>query len=303
MNRDDSEWTVGSDGSEEVRAGRILADLAAGVDLVPVPMERVVAGGRRLRRRRTALTGAAALVTAVVLGGGALAGAGHLPGSGPQTAVVAAAGGGSGTSLMSSVASSSAARNAFEPVRVVVAQGTSEGKEWKAWAALWPAAQKSQAVKQARMVWQEQHAAGSDLPEPTDAFVLQYWQEHSDVVDLYLTVDGKRLARDFVETPPTPSGPAVDPTGPDGLPAGALLGNKDAALGAVPVAMLMAGPDVAKVVVTWQDGSTSEPVLTTVGDSPVRWIAVAQKPHTKAEKFEVYNAQGKLLGTSTGWLT
>ncbi|WP_405019890.1 hypothetical protein OHV05_26580 [Kitasatospora sp. NBC_00070] len=281
-----------------------LAGLVETVEIGPAPVAALAAGGRRrLRRRRAVLTGSVALVTAAVVGGGLLIG----PGLGPagRPGLAAAAGVAAGPSAVLSAGAVPLARNPLAPVRAVLAQGVVDGKEWKVWAALWPLATREQSLEQARMIWQEQHAAGSDLPEPTAAYVQQYWQSGSDVVNLYYTVDGTRLPYNGELTPTAPGPTPPTPTGPDGGLSGVLVGalGKGQNAGPVRVAALTVGPDVAKTVVTWADGSTSEPSPVTLGDSLVRLIGVPERQGNKARSIAVYGSGGQLLGTNTSWLS
>ncbi|WP_457033351.1 hypothetical protein [Kitasatospora sp. P5_F3] len=290
-------------GHEELAAqvGIGLAGLVDTVEIGPAPLAALTAGGRRrLRRRRAALTGAVALVTVAVVGGGVLIGPGLRPADG-TVQVTAAAGG----TAAPSVSASPVARDPFSPARVVVAQGVVDGKEWKTWAALWPLATKEQSFEQAKLIWQEQHAAGSDLPEPTAAYVQQYWQPSSDVVNLYYTVGGTRLPYNGDLTLAAPGGTPPGPTGPDGGLTGVLAGalGKGQSAAPVRVAVLTVGADVGKVVVTWADGSSYEPPLVAIGGSPIRLIGVAERPGTTAASFKVYGTGGQLLGTNTSWLS
>ncbi|WP_035795240.1 hypothetical protein [Kitasatospora mediocidica] len=302
------------DGDREHAAGagtdveRGLADLAEAVRIGPAPFEQLLTvGRRRLRRRRMALTGAT-LVTAAVLGGGVLIGASHLPTGHTQT-VAAASGAGvaltPGSSPGTATTPTPGIRDPFTPVRTLVSQGTVGGKQWQAWAALWPAASREQSLQQARLIWQDEITGSPSLSEPTADYVRQYWQPDTDVVDLYVTLDGHRLNHDTLDTAPPPSAP---PHPTDSLSGGMVgytsdkSGEAHNALSASPVVMSQVGPDVAKVVVTWKDGSTSEPALAAVGDSPSRWFAVLRPAGASAQSVKAYGKDGTVLATDTSML-
>jgi hypothetical protein len=194
-------------------------------------------------------------------------------------------------------------RDPLTPVRVLLAQGGDGGKEWRSYAELWPAAANAdQAVAQAELIWQERHAAIPQLPRETDTEVRGRWRPGLDLVELYTTLDGKRLVDDSVHTVPAPSGkPPVATTADKGLP-GTLLALKGAELNN-PVLLASVNPDVARVVVGWTDGTTSEPVPVPVGDSPTRWFSVARKaPGITSTTIKLYGADGGLLATDTDWL-
>ncbi|MFG3050955.1 hypothetical protein ACGFZP_08385 [Kitasatospora sp. NPDC048239] len=296
-----------ADGDEAVARG--LTGLAEGLEIGPVPYDRVVAGGRRRRlRRRSAVVGALALAVVAVAGGVAALGPN---GSGRVTAVTvagapSAVAPGIGPTATATV--TAAARDPFTPVRVTLAQGTSNGKAWTAWAALWPAAAKDQALRQAGLIWQDQHAAGSDLPEPTEDFVRQYWRQGEDVVNLYVTLDGRRLPVDATHTTPSPQGRSADDSDRHGNLTGTAIGpltkggTSGPMLGAPDLVLLKVGGDTAKLVASWPDGTTFEPPLVTVGDSAVRWVAIPRREGRDGGKIKVYGADGVLLGTNTSWL-
>ncbi|MER8182000.1 hypothetical protein [Kitasatospora sp. NPDC094015] len=193
-------------------------------------------------------------------------------------------------------------RDPFTPVRAVLAQGsTADGKVWKAWAALWPRADRAQAVRQAQLLWAERHAADPSLAAPTAEFVQQYWQPDDDVVNLYFTLDGVRLPNDSTGSAPAPSTPHA---GAAGSPTGVLLGHvgKGDTVAPVDLAVLQVGSDVGKVVVTWQDGSTDEPQLTALADSPVHWVAVPRPAGRTAKQWQFYDRAGTLLSTDPAGL-
>ncbi|MBP0451950.1 hypothetical protein J5Y04_20755 [Kitasatospora sp. RG8] len=307
-------------GQDENVVARSLAGLAEGVEIGPVPYDRVLAGGRRRRlRRRSAAVGALALAVVAVAGGGVVLGAGG-GGAGAATVVTAAAGSGasgagagqgSGAAVPSArptATVSAAARDPFTPVRVKLAEGTSNGKAWTAWAALWPATGKDQAYQQARLIWQDQRTARPDLPEPTEDFVRQYRHEGQDLVDLYVTLDGKRLPVGATHETPAPGGEPPRATDPYGNLTGSALGPRakdapDPAMKDAPtVVLLQVGSDAAKLVVTLPDGTTTEPAVVTVGDSPVRWVAIPRAAASAGGNIKVYGADGALLATTTDWL-
>lgn len=277
---------------------RELADLAGELVIGPVPSERVVAGGRRRRRRRLLRTAGAAVAAAAVVVGGTVA---AVDGSDRSRDVVSAAATASPTGSAAPASPTAAARDPFTPVRAVIAEGTSGGRKWQAWAALWPQTTQVQAVEQDGLIWRDRHSAIPYLPHSTPEQVLLGWRPGRDLVNLYLTVDGKRLVNDTVHDVEAPPGPTPDPSRTPGL-SGALLGLKGGEMGSTPVLVASVEPEVARVVCTWADGSTSEPALVTVGDSRVRWFALPQKAGVTAEAIRTYAADGRLLGTNVDWL-
>ncbi|MFF2039487.1 hypothetical protein ACFVVX_03600 [Kitasatospora sp. NPDC058170] len=312
-----------ADGDEAVARG--LTGLAEGFEIGPVPYDRVVAGGRRrLLRRRSAAVGALALAVVAVAGGVAALGpdgpgrasvvqaAGGSPAVAPSAAPTATAtvtAGAAATATAGATATVTAGtRDPFAPVRVQLAQGSSNGRAWTAWAALWPAAAKDQAYRQAGLVWQDRHAAGSDVPEPTEESVRQYWQEGQDVVNLYVTLDGRRLPVDSEHTVASPQGRPADGTDPHGNLSGSAIGPRNKGgtdgpmLGAPDLVLVKVGGDAARMVAAWPDGTTFEPPLVTVGDSPVRWAAIPRRAERPGGEITVYGADGALLATNTSWL-
>ncbi|MFE2723240.1 hypothetical protein [Kitasatospora sp. NPDC059327] len=297
---------------EEAAAVRGLTDLAEAAELRPAPYELLVTGGRRrlLRRRRLSTAGAAAVLLAVVVGGGtALGGIGRDTAGAPAAAALPAAVPGSasvspsGSATAATTATPTAAgRDPFTPVRVAVGKGTADGKEWQAWAALWPAGTKEQALQQAERMWAERHAAIPQLPKPVEADVLRSWRAGRDLVNLYLTVDGRRQVDDSVHESAVPSAPGPLSTGRDAGLEGTLLGFKGGEMHASPVLLAAVAPDVARVVVTWDDGSTTEPVPVGVGDSPVRWFGVAKKAGGNARSITLLGQDGGVLATDRNWM-
>ncbi|MFJ3216900.1 hypothetical protein ACIPLC_13390 [Kitasatospora sp. NPDC086801] len=288
-------------------AARVLSELAGSVEIGVVPYDRLVAGGRRrLRRRRLLTSGAVAvLVAAAVVGGTALGGLGRGPGDAADagavvatapTATVAAGAGGAAAPPTAPV------RDPFTPARVVVGQGTANGRQWQAWAAFWPAATtKEDALRQAQLIWADRHAAGPQLPRTTRADIDRSWRPDVDLVNLYATVDGQRQVDDSMHDTPAPGAPdgaIIDRATSGG---GTMLGLKGGELGASPVVIAGVRPRVAKVVVTWDTGGVSESVPVALGDSPTRWYAIAKKPGAQARTFTYYAADGSVLGTDASW--
>ncbi|MGV9265504.1 hypothetical protein ACWDRR_12670 [Kitasatospora sp. NPDC003701] len=289
---------------DEAAAVRGLSDLAEGAELRPAPYELLITGGRRrLRRRRLSTAGAVAVLLAAVVGGGTALG-GLDRGTAGGTALPAAAPAGASVSATVAVAATTpaAGRDPFAPVRVVIGQGTSNGKEWKAWAALWPAGTREQALRQAELMWEERHAAVPQLPEPVAADVLRSWRAGRDVVNLYVTVDGRRQVDDSVHDSAVPGAPGPLSTDPNGGLEGTLLGFKGGEMHASPVLLAAVAPDVDRVVVTWADGSTTEPRPVGVGDSPVRWFGVAKKAGSSAKSITLFGRDGGVLATSEDWM-
>ncbi|MFD0277780.1 hypothetical protein ACFVHB_28260 [Kitasatospora sp. NPDC127111] len=312
MNFEDITGGVGGSGEPvggDAAAVRGLGELAESAEFGPAPYDRLIAGGRRrLRRRRLLTTGAVAVLVAAAVGGGtALGGLGGGRAGGTAVAAGPAATGSvpaASTSAASAVATATAAvpaRDPFTPVRVMVGHGTANGKEWQAWAALWPAADKEQAFRQAQLEWEDRHAAIPQLPPPTEADALRRWKASVDHVNLYLTVDGKRQVSDTAHDTPAPSAPGAGSLTGGVSPQGALLGFKGGEMGSSPVLVAGVRPDVVRAVATWADGSTTEGTSVAAGDSPVRWIAIAKKPGVEAEKITFYGADGAVLGTDHNW--
>ncbi|MFJ4680186.1 hypothetical protein [Kitasatospora sp. NPDC088783] len=60
----------------------------------------------------------------------------------------------------------------------------------------------------------------------------------------------------------------------------------------VALAVMAFGPDIAKVVVTWDDGTASEPPLVTVGDSPYRRTVVPEQGGKRAVSWQFFDRSG-----------
>ncbi len=284
--------------------GRDLSDLAYSLDLTPLPYQDVLRGGRRRRRQRRGLLSAAgaAAVAAVLSVTLTTASSPVQPAAAPATVV-----GPTAVRLDPSPTPGRTAvppaRDPFHPVTVLLAQGSSGGHSWKAWADLWPAVDQRHDLRQLQAMDAIRVKAIPQLPPATQSEADASWQPDTDSVDLYLTRDGKRLVDDSVHTTPAPGGTMRTSTQAiegDQL-TGTLLGFKGSEMGSTPVLLAQVGSDAAEVVVTWQDGSTSRPALVRVGDSPVRWFAVAKKPGQSDRSIKVYDAHGRLLITDTVW--
>ncbi|MFJ3216748.1 hypothetical protein ACIPLC_12590 [Kitasatospora sp. NPDC086801] len=301
---------AGEDG--DVWVGLGLAEAAAGAKIGPAPMTDILAGGRRIRRRRRSVVGALALASVVVLGGGAMAGLHGSPAGGDTVQALVPAngapGGGTGggpAAQPTGAPSAAAERDPFTPVRVVIGQGVVDGKEWKLWEALWPAAPTERAYEQAVAVWQERSAVDPSIDKPTEDYVRQYQKPTEDVVNDYVTLDGVRQKHDEAGSYPAPG--TLDPRMADTF-GGGIMGPRDKAgtPGPLPIklAVMSLGPEVGKVVVTWTDGTVLEPQLVTVGDSPYRRLVVAQQPDKKVKSWQFFNKEGaKLPDAGTKLLT
>ncbi|MEV7770988.1 hypothetical protein [Kitasatospora sp. NPDC086791] len=285
-----------------------LAEEAAGAKVGPAPVADIMAGGRRLRNRRRTVVGVVALASVVALSGGALA---QLrPDPAATSASVAAAsgaasGGGGGTGAVGvgpaaapntagPTTAASGVRDPFTPVRVRLGQGVANGKTWELWEALWPLAPKERAYEQALAVWQERAPFDSNIAKPTPAYVAQYWQPDSDVINTYFVVDGVRLGHDSEGVTPAPG--KLDPRDATVF-GGGLFGrsSKDGIVPPVDVMLIDIGPGVGRVVVTWADGSTTEPTPVTVGDSPTRHLVVARPGTMRAKSWQFYDKDGNRL--------
>lgn len=303
----------GTDSIEGAGVDTSLTDLAYSLEISPTPYQDVLRGGRRRRARRRLLAASGvALATAAVIGSTASL---HLGGSGTPGTTVASAGQLTAAATTATVSGTTSgtgavgdapavpARDPFKPVTVLLAQGSSGGKVWKAWADLWPAAPKQDALRQLQAMDAVRSRAIPQLPPATRSEADASWRAATDLVNLYVTQDGKRLVDDSVHDSPAPG--AVGSTSTTAMGGGSLvatlLGFKGAEMGTTPVLLAQVGGDAAKVVVTWDDGSTSTPAIVTVGDSPVRWFAVARKAGQSDRSIKVYDAHGKVLLTDTQW--
>ncbi|MFJ2863003.1 hypothetical protein [Kitasatospora sp. NPDC087314] len=301
------EGGAGYEGGVEAAAARGLGELAGSVEGGAIPYDRLVAGGRRrLRRRRLLTSGAVAVLVAAVVGGGtALGGLERGLGRGAGAVEVAAASSVTAAAPASApvaAAPTVAVRDPFTPIRTMVGHGTAAGRQWQAWTALWPAtATKEDAFRQAQLIWEDRHTAIPQLPKTTQTDIDRGWHPDLDLVNLYLTVDGKRQVDDTVHDTPAPGTPGADSTTGSISPSGSMLGFKGGEMGTAPVVIAAARPDVAKIVVTWDNGGSTEAVPVTVGDSPTRWYAIAKKPGAQADTYTYYGADGAVLSSEVSW--
>ncbi|MFE5580572.1 hypothetical protein [Kitasatospora sp. NPDC056531] len=306
----------------EAAASYGLGDLAGSVEIGAVPYDRLVAGGRRRLRRRRLLTGAAAAATVVAVAGAGAAFGGYgraTDGSlaavaGPSTAVpsTAAVSATPGTPSETPSASATAAapaasgapagaaRDPFTPMRVKVGEGTVNGHTWQAWVAEWPGPTTLQgALRQDELVRAERLTGNPNPPSLIPQDDAGNWVPHYDLANLYYTVDGKRQADDSVHVIDEPGGPQ----GGGVAGAGASLGLKDGKKsGLPPVVIEGVRPEVAKVVITWKAGGSTEVVPVAVGDSTLRWYGIMAKPGSDAKTFTAYAADGSVVRTTDQWL-
>ncbi|KJS55389.1 hypothetical protein VM98_13650 [Streptomyces rubellomurinus subsp. indigoferus] len=274
-------------GPDEAAAVRELGELAGGVDPGAVPYDRLIAGGRRrLRRRRTAVAGAAAALVVAVCGAGAVIGA-------PVR--------GSGAPITAAAAPGTDGRDPFTPVRVKIGEGTSDGHTWQAWAALWPGtATEEDGRRQARLIRADRSAADPRPQQPTAPEAERPWTKDLDLVDVYLTLDGKRQADDSV-TPVAP--PPAHPTGDPVASTLAILGVKGGAMGDSPAVIVSVPFGATRVAVDWGTGGSTEATPVAVANSPTRWCVIAKKPGTDATTVTYYSANGEVTGsTGTGYV-
>ncbi|MFJ8473999.1 hypothetical protein [Kitasatospora sp. NPDC094011] len=293
-----------------------LGELADSVEAGPVPYQRLLDGGRRRLRRRRLLTAVAGAVLVVAIGGaGATLGGGHGPGAGGPSMVAAATppapavkvparptppASPSATATPSILtASSGPVRDPFTPVRVKVRAGTMKGHALEAWVALWPAATTAaDGARQADLIWQERRAVDPTLT-PDSLRGVPGWDPRMDRVDVYLVSDGKRQPDDYVEPVAAPG--RATTAAPGSNPGGALLQRLVGTASSPEMMVAPAGPEVARVVVDWRAGGSSEAVPVTVGDSPVRWWAVVRAPGSMNDTLTVYAADGSVLRKDTSW--
>ncbi len=185
-------------------------------------------------------------------------------------------------------------RDPFTPVRVRLGQGVVNGRTWELWQALWPVAPKERAYEQALAVWQERAPYDPAVTKPTEDFVLHYYDPDSDVTNTYFTLDGVRLGHDSEGITPSPG--KLDPRAAD-LFGGGLEGHrgKGDTVAPLDVVHLSIGPAVGRVVVTWADGTTTEPQPVTVGDSPTRHLVVARPGAMRAKSWQFFDTNGNKL--------
>ncbi|MEU1282702.1 hypothetical protein [Kitasatospora sp. NPDC005856] len=290
---------AGVDDGRDLWVGLGLAEAAAGARIGPVPVADIVAGGRRLRHRRRTVVGTVALAAVVALSGGALAQLRPNPspahGIGPAEigAVLAPA----ATAAPTAPATSTApvVRDPLTPTRVLLGEGrTPDGKHWQLWEALWPVAPRERAFEQATAVWEERSRYDSAVAKPTPEYVQRYWQPDCDVTNVYFTLDGERLSHDSEGAQPAPG--TVDPRRRTEF-GGGLVGHrgKGDTVAPLDVVLLSLGPDVGRVVVTWMDGSTTEPPSVTVADSPIREMVVARPGTMRAKSWQFFDKDGNRL--------
>ncbi|MBD0673754.1 hypothetical protein [Streptomyces sp. CBMA156] len=295
---------VGADMADgkDVWVGLGLAEAAAGARIGQAPVADIVAGGRRLRQRRRTVVGTLALASVMALSVGAVA---QLrPDRAPAREIGPAGVGAVLQPAASATPTASAVRDPFVPVRVLLGQGsTPDGKQWQLWEALWPVAPKERAFEQATAVWEERSKYDSAVSKPTEEFVQRYWQPDSDVTNVYFTVDGVRLSHDSAGAQAAPG--KLDPRNRT-LFGGGLVGHrgKGDTVAPLDVVLISLGPDVGRVLVTWADGSTTEPPFVTVADSPIREMVVARPGTLRATSWQFFDKDGtKLPDAGAKYLT
>ncbi|MFF7991479.1 hypothetical protein ACFZDG_17005 [Kitasatospora xanthocidica] len=301
MNRTSADMEHGKD----PWIGLGLAEAADGAWIGPAPVADILAGGRRLRHRRRTVVGAVALASVVALTGGALAQLRPDPAARAASVAPAAAGAAAGTATGAPAARPEPAatvgaivpgvRDPFSPIRVRLGRGVVDGRTWELWQALWPAAPKERAYEQALAVWQERAPYDPAVTRPTEDFVLHYYDPDSDVTNTYVTVDGVRLSHDSEGITPSPG--KLDPRMADVF-GGGLVGHRgkdDVPVIPLDLVHLSIGPDVGRVLVTWEDGTTTEPEPVTVGDSPTRHLVVARPGTMRAKSWQFFDKNGRKL--------
>ncbi|MFI2606588.1 hypothetical protein [Kitasatospora sp. NPDC018619] len=291
MNREPDGAGTGVDDGGDLWVGLGLAEAAAGARIGPAPVADIVAGGRRLRHRRRTVLGAVALAAVVALTGGALA---QLR-PGPAAAGTVLAPATAPPPAPSTDAATPAVRDPLTPVRVLLGEGrTPDGKQWQLWEALWPQAPRERAFEQATAVWEERSRYDAAVSRPTEEYVQRYWQPDSDVTNVYFTVDGVRLSHDSEGAAAAPG--KLDPRDRTSF-GGGLVGHrgKGDTVAPLDVVLLSLGPDVGRVVVTWADGSTTEPRPVTVADSPIRAMVVARPGTMRAKSWQFFDKDGRTL--------
>ncbi|MFJ9777453.1 hypothetical protein ACIRVF_40495 [Kitasatospora sp. NPDC101157] len=282
--------------SDEAAAARGLSELAESVHLGAVPYERLLLAGRRRLWRRRLLTGVGALVFVAVAGAGAVLSEWRPGGSAVTPAAVV-------TPIATATPTPTATRpgrDPFTPVRVKIHESVSKGHALEAWVALWPAAPTSEdGAKQAELIWAERHAADPTLTPGSSRSAYPSWDPSMDRVDIYLVSDGKRQPMDRVQSAAAPGGPKKVGLGgvSDGVPLDRVVGTASV----TEMAVIQADAAVAKVVVGWKGGGSTEVVPVGVGDSPSRWYAVVHKPNSSDSTVTSYAADGSVLGTETSW--
>ncbi|MGA5817287.1 hypothetical protein ACPC54_05420 [Kitasatospora sp. NPDC094028] len=280
-------------GPDEAATVYELGELADSVDPGEVPYDRLIAGGRRrLRRRRLATAGAAAALVVAVGAVGTVIGA-PVRGSGAPVGAAASA---SGTAVPTTPVPGG--RDPYDPIRVKINDGASNGRTWQAWVALWPATPTKEAAgKQARLIWEARHAANPQLPQPTDAEAEQGWIPGQDLANVYVTLDGKRQADDFVCPVPSPaeSGYTVSLPG--------VLGIKGSKMGDSPAVIVSVPFKATRVVVDWATGGSTEATTVVVQEYQTRWAALAKKADADVKTITYYDKDGAVLGgTGTGYV-
>ncbi|GHF35168.1 hypothetical protein GCM10018790_11120 [Kitasatospora xanthocidica] len=290
-----------------------LAEAADGARIGPAPVADILAGGRRLRHRRRTVVGAVALASVVALTGGALAQLRPDPAAARAASVApapAAAGAGAGAAAaqpepaVTVGAIVPGVRDPFSPIRVRLGKGVVNGKTWELWQALWPVAPKERAYEQALAVWQERAPYDPVVTKPTEDFVLHYYDPDSDVINTYVMVDGVRLGHDSEGVTPSPG--KLDPRMANTF-GGGLVGHRgkdDVPVIPLDLVHLSIGPDVGRVLVTWEDGTTTEPTPVTVGDSPTRHMVIPRPGTMRAKSWQFFDKNGtKLPDAGAKYLT
>ncbi|MEU6231480.1 hypothetical protein [Kitasatospora sp. NPDC047058] len=194
---------------------------------------------------------------------------------------------------------------------MLVAQGQAGGTTWQARAQLWPhpetmgqalAQQEKWPAKQ-RNTELASPSPGHPMADRSPAERLRLiYPPGTDTVRVFLTVAGTETESSASRVP-SPDGRPPGPTGGGAGRSleGSLLGVKGGGAGGVPVLVAPVGPDVARVVAAWSDGTSTEAVPVVLGDSPMRWIGLPGKPGVQATSVRLLGAGGAVLATDTQW--